>query len=310
MLFYSSESSRSTVTERRTAGQQVGDWSCTWGMIHTTIHLILSTTSPKCLHLTVQHHSFKHYSFYSCPSYIHLFISCILSPSFIYSFHSFMHFIDLFISFIYAFHLFIHFIHFMHFIHFIDVFMLFMLFILCISFISLIHSFIHFIHFMHFIHFIDLFMLFMLFISFILLAQDVVQSFEVGGQGARISVVKYSTSVRREFDLDKYSTKSDVLAAIDRISYQVSYRIYSVNLLILAWAANPVRLTLSSEVNKRNISLFKDNIGSKSQFLSQTRPNVWPTAEKHNSSQLESELLTYFIKYCCIVWWLSLKWKQ
>jgi len=50
--------------------------------------------------------------------------------------------------------------------------------------------------------------------------QDVVGSYEVGGEGARFSVIKYSTSVRREFDLNKYQTKNDILAAIDRISYQ------------------------------------------------------------------------------------------
>ena len=59
------------------------------------------------------------------------------------------------------------------------------------------------------------------YIQLLLSFQDIVSSYEVGGDGARFSVIKYSTTVRTEFNLDKYDTKADIVAAIDRIAYQV-----------------------------------------------------------------------------------------
>lgn len=51
--------------------------------------------------------------------------------------------------------------------------------------------------------------------------KDVVNSFDVGtgAEHYRFGVITYSNSAKREFDLITYSTKSEILAAVDRIIY-------------------------------------------------------------------------------------------
>lgn len=52
--------------------------------------------------------------------------------------------------------------------------------------------------------------------------KDVSTSFEVGtGEDQnRIGVIKFSTAVKREFDLKTYTTNKAVLSAIDKIKYE------------------------------------------------------------------------------------------
>ena len=52
--------------------------------------------------------------------------------------------------------------------------------------------------------------------------KDVVNGYDIGPDKTRIAVVKFSTSVRREFDLDDFTTKEQVLDAVDKITYKVS----------------------------------------------------------------------------------------
>ena len=57
------------------------------------------------------------------------------------------------------------------------------------------------------------------FLSILNFVKDVVKGFKIGPDETRVGVIKYSTSVTREFDLKDYSTKNDVLSAIDQIIY-------------------------------------------------------------------------------------------
>jgi len=49
--------------------------------------------------------------------------------------------------------------------------------------------------------------------------KDVVSGFDVGPGKTRFGVIKYSSYVLREFDLDTYTTKDEILNAVNRIQY-------------------------------------------------------------------------------------------
>lgn len=62
--------------------------------------------------------------------------------------------------------------------------------------------------------------------------EDVVKGYDIGLDKTRIGVIKYSTSVVREFDLDTYNSKEKVLQAVDRIVYSVSVYVQNVPLML------------------------------------------------------------------------------
>jgi len=49
--------------------------------------------------------------------------------------------------------------------------------------------------------------------------KDVINAFDIGFDKTRVGVIQYSDSVQLIFDLNKYSNKADMLAAVDRIVY-------------------------------------------------------------------------------------------
>ena len=57
------------------------------------------------------------------------------------------------------------------------------------------------------------------FLSMLKLAKDIVNDAEIDSGSVRVGAIIYSSVAQKQFDLHSYSTKNDILAAIDRIPY-------------------------------------------------------------------------------------------
>ena len=59
--------------------------------------------------------------------------------------------------------------------------------------------------------------------------KDVVKGFKIGADDTRVSVIRYSTSVTREFDLKDYHTEKQILDAIGQwFLFTIIARLYEV----------------------------------------------------------------------------------
>ena len=57
--------------------------------------------------------------------------------------------------------------------------------------------------------------------------KDIISQMEVAADRARIGVITYADDARFRFSLDQYSTKKDILTAVDRLPYTGGKNSYS-----------------------------------------------------------------------------------